>query len=49
MYAFGGFMTLNQSISLGNVEEFILVIRGHKVILDSELARLYNVETKVLN
>ena len=42
-------MTLNKSISLGNVEEFILVIRGHKVILDSELARLYNVETKVLN
>ena len=27
----------------------ILLIRGQKVILDSDLASLYNVETKVLN
>jgi len=27
----------------------IYVVRGHKVMLDSDLARLYGVETKVLN
>ena len=27
----------------------IIVIRGEKVILDSELAQLYNVETRRLN
>lgn len=31
------------------VERRILLIRGHKVMLDSDLAELYGVETKVLN
>lgn len=31
------------------IENKIFVIRGHKVMLDSDLAKLYNVETKVLN
>ena len=31
------------------VENSILLIRGEKVILDRELARLYGVSTKVLN
>jgi hypothetical protein len=31
------------------VERVILVIRGHKVILDADLAVLYGVETKALN
>ena len=31
------------------IENKIFVIRGHKVMLDSDLARLYGVETKVLN
>ena len=32
-----------------SVEAVILTIRGHKVILDSDLASLYGVSTKVLN
>jgi hypothetical protein len=31
------------------VEEMILTIRGQKVILDADLARIYGVETRVLN
>jgi ORF6N domain-containing protein len=31
------------------IEESILLIRGHKVMLDEDLASLYRVETKVLN
>ena len=31
------------------IEKIILLIRGHKVILDRDLARLYGVPTKVLN
>ena len=31
------------------IENSILLVRGHKVILDRELARLYGVSTKVLN
>jgi hypothetical protein len=27
----------------------ILVLRGHRVLLDSELARIYGVETRALN
>ena len=30
------------------IEKKILLIRGHKVMLDSDLAELYGVETKVL-
>ena len=32
-----------------SVEEMILTIRGQKVILDADLARLYGVETRALN
>lgn len=31
------------------IENKIFIIRGHKVMLDSDLAQLYEVETKVLN
>lgn len=31
-----------------SIERSILVIRGHKVMLDSDLAKLYGVETKIL-
>jgi len=31
------------------IESIIYVIRGQKVILDSDLAELYSVETKYLN
>ena len=30
------------------IEQSILLIRGHKVLLDSDLAQLYRVETKTL-
>lgn len=40
----------NQSlIPNERVEDVILLIRGEKVILDSDLAKLYGVTTKVLN
>lgn len=39
---------MNQ-LQLSQVEEKIYVIRGHKVMLDSDLAELYGVETKYLN
>lgn len=31
------------------IENLIYVIRGQQVMLDSDLARLYGVETRVLN
>jgi len=45
-------MTAKQTLSI--IPEDILLnkiyeIRGHKVMLDSDLAELYGVETKVLN
>lgn len=36
-------------IKLNQIERMIYVIRGQKVMLDSDLAGLYGVETKVLN
>jgi hypothetical protein len=36
-------------VPMGRIERAILVLRGHKVMLDSDLAALYGVETKVLN
>ena len=36
-------------VSAAGVEQSILIIRSHKVLLDSDLARLYDVETKTLN
>ena len=35
-------------ISVTRIEESILLLRGHKVLLDSTLATLYGVQTKVL-
>jgi hypothetical protein len=32
-----------------NIEALIVTVRGHRVILDAELARIYNVSTKALN
>lgn len=40
--------TINHGSNLMPVENFIHVIRGHQVMLDSDLARLYGVETKRL-
>ncbi len=36
-------------IQLSQIQNMIYVIRGQKVMLDSDLAKLYGVETKVLN
>src|SRR5437667_12220786 len=36
-------------IPLGRIEHLIHLIRGHRVILDADLARLYGVATKALN
>ena len=36
-------------VTLEQVEQKIYLVRGHKVMLDSELAALYGVETRVLN
>jgi hypothetical protein len=35
--------------TLDDIRGLIYLIRGHKVMLDSDLARLYGVETRVLN
>jgi len=32
-----------------SIEKKIILLRGQKVLLDSDLAALYNVETKALN
>ena len=37
------------NFELEQIKEMIYVIRGQKVMLDSDLAKLYGVETKVLN
>ncbi len=36
-------------IQIGKIEQCILLIRGEKVIIDSDLAEFYNVPTKRLN
>ena len=36
-------------IPVEDIEQAILLIRGQKVMLDADLARIYSVETKVLN
>jgi hypothetical protein len=36
-------------IPIERIERLILLIRGHKVMLDRDLAYLYGVTTKVLN
>ncbi len=40
-------MTGNSLLQL-NLENLIYLIRGHKVMLDEDLARLYDVETRLL-
>lgn len=37
------------STNVLNIEKMIFVIRGRKVMLDSDLAKLYDMETKALN
>lgn len=41
-------MATKPTVPEGHIEQFILVIRGNKVLLDSVLAVLYGVSTKVL-
>lgn len=36
-------------IHLDQIDRAILILRGHKVLLDSDLAALYGVEAKTLN
>ena len=36
-------------VSMERIEQCIFVLRGHKVMLDSDLAMLYRVSTKALN
>lgn len=38
-----------EKIVESKIEQMIFIIRGHKVMLDSDLAELYGVKTKVLN
>jgi hypothetical protein len=40
---------MSSIIKFDNVEEKVIDIRGEKVILDSDLSRLYGVETKRIN
>ena len=42
-------MTENAIVPVERVERAILVIRGHKVILDADLAAFYGVTAKRLN
>ncbi len=36
-------------VPVGRIDQLILVARGHRVMLDRDLAALYGVETRVLN
>jgi len=40
---------MKELMPLGIIERKILSIRGHRVLLDRDLAQLYGVETRVLN
>src|SRR5258706_6464923 len=40
---------MNSLITSVHIEKHIYVVRGHAVMLDSDLAQLYGVTTKVLN
>lgn len=42
-------MAENALVPMERIESVILVIRGHRVLLDTDLALLYEVETKALN
>ena len=41
--------TTPRSLTAGRIEGSILVLRGHKVLLDMDLAALYGVTTKRFN
>ena len=41
--------TVGSVVPIERIERSILFIRGENVMLDSDLARLYEVETRVLN
>ena len=41
--------TSGVAIPIAHITQAIWLIRGHKVLLDSDLADLYEVETKALN
>ena len=40
---------MNRPLPVGRVERRIVQVRGHKAMLDADLAELYGVPTKVLN
>jgi len=40
---------MNETIQIDDVKSKIYTIRGKQVMLDSDLANLYQVETKVFN
>ena len=40
---------MNQEVVLARIEKMVYVMRGQRVMLDSDLAELYGVETKMLN
>jgi ORF6N domain len=42
-------MSIPIFVPVERIEQSILVIRGHKVMLDEDLAKLYGVSTKVFN
>ncbi len=42
-------MTSKIAAPIERIENRILLVRGHKVLLDADLANLYGVETRVLN
>jgi hypothetical protein len=46
---FGGSMRVAQMVLLKPIEPRVLILRGTRVILDSELAELYGVQVKRLN
>src|SRR5687767_10936817 len=45
----GPHMSKTDLISIEQIEKFIYLIRGEKVMLDHDLAELYQVQTKALN
>ncbi|TAK85078.1 MAG: ORF6N domain-containing protein [Betaproteobacteria bacterium] len=42
-------MTAKIAVPIERIENRILLVRGHKVLIDGDLAALYGVETRVLN
>ena len=40
---------MSSTIASASIESLILILRGQKVMLDTDLATLYEVEAKVLN